>query len=192
MWVMSTLWYTKNMEEEQLKQPNKYIEYIRTNKYNMYFVAAIIVLLVLIVSIVTIIAMSYSTKKAPIAPTNTPTQEASPVPLLSPTTSVLPSTSSAYITTPDPSQAAAMENQVQPQISANVGAPYTVSAIKQYGENWAIMKITNPDVGSANVIVKRVNGTWTVMLGPGTHFDQQDLQNIGAPSEILNDANTGI
>ena len=189
---MSTSWYTKIMEEEQLKQPNKYIEYIKRNKYNIYFVGAIAILLILIIAIIILIASNSSTEKTSAVPTKAPTQGAAQASISPSTINVSPSASSISITTPNPTEAAVIDNQTQPQITPNVGAPYTVSAIKQYGENWALMKITNPDVGAGYVIVKKVNGVWKVMLGSGTSFSQQELQNIGAPSEILNDANTGI
>jgi len=193
------------MEEQPQEQPNrysKYIAYLKTNKYNAYFIGAIAILLILIISMIILIVLTNSTKKTSNTSTSpTPTQSAIDQGLpqapstfyISPSISqISPSVSNIIITTPNPTQAAAMENQTQPQITPNVAAPYTVSAIKQYGNDWAIMKITNPTVGSANVIVKKVNGTWTVMLGPGTQFDQQDINNIGAPQQILNDANTGI
>jgi hypothetical protein len=186
---MSISWYTKIMEEDQPKQPNKYIEYIKNNKYNVYFIVAIAILLVLIISMIAITVNS-TKKGSSITQAPTPTQasiSSSPS-----SNSISPSISNITITTPNPTEAAVIDNQTQPQITPNVGAPYTVSAIKQYGENWALMKITNPDVGAGYVIVKKVNGVWKVMLGPGTSFSQQELQNIGAPSEILNDANTGI
>jgi len=186
------------MEDEQIEQPNKYIAYIKNHKYNVYFIGAITILFILIISMVTIIVSSNATKKTSPTPSTFPTQAPidqgiSQTPsnsAISP--SISPSLSAISITTPNPTLAAVIDNQTQPQITPNVAAPYTVSKINEYGSDWALMKITNPDIGSGYVIIKKVNGTWTVMLGPGTSFDQQDIQNIGAPQEILNDANTGI
>lgn len=177
------------MGDELQKQPNKYLMYIKANKYNVYFTAAISILLFMIIVMIAItVNHKNTTQTNSITNTNQP-QTISPTLVY---TNKTPSPTTIQITTPDPTQAAIINSQTQPQITPAIAVPYTVSAIRQYGESWVLMKITNPDVGVAYVIVENINGMWNLKLGPGTHFDSQDLQNIGAPQEILNDANTGI
>ncbi|HVA96116.1 MAG TPA: hypothetical protein VND99_00525 [Candidatus Acidoferrales bacterium] len=178
------------MKDKLLIQLNKYIEYIKNNKYNAYFIGAITILLILIISMITIIASSNSSKKTSTVPSISPAQGISQYPstdFVSPSISqISPSDSSIPITTPNPTEAAVIENQTKQQIAPNVAVPYTVSGITKYGDNWANMSITNQDVGSAGVIVKKVNGEWKVVMGPGSFFSADQLQSIGAPQALIN------
>ncbi len=162
------------------------------SKYMLAVLAAMILLGAIIFSIVFMNAQSATTATNTPTPTtsvqtNTPSNAVS-----NPETSQSPSSGTILIITPEPTQRALIENQTQPQISPNVAVPYTVTKINQYGSNWAIMEITSPDTDPANVVVKKENGTWNVVLGPGTHFDSQDLENSGAPQELIDAANENL
>lgn len=167
------------MEDNQpIKQPNKLINYIKINRYNVAIAAAIAVLLLMIILLFIILANSQKNKK-PNVPTPTPSRTGSTLP------SPISNTPTIVITTPDPTQAAIIENQTAPQITPHVAVQYTVSDITQYGDNWGIMTITNPSVGNGVVIVKKVNNQWQVVLGPGSFFPEQQLQTIGAPQALI-------
>lgn len=168
------------MEDNQpIKEPNKIITFIKNNRYNLSIGAAIFVLLLMIFLLFTILSNSQKNKNVNI-PTPTIAQAGSELP------SPAENTPTIMITTPDPTQAAIIENQTAPQITPNVAVPYTVSNITQYGDSWGIMTINNPSVGNGVVIVKKVNDQWQVVLGPGTFFPQDQLQSIGAPQELIN------
>ncbi|MGI8420167.1 MAG: hypothetical protein ACR2LN_06030 [Candidatus Levyibacteriota bacterium] len=85
-----------------------------------------------------------------------------------------------------------IKSQTQSQLDQKINIPYTIAKVKAYGQNWGIVEITNPSTDPANIIVKKVNGTWQVVLGPGTHFDEQQLQSVGAPPSLINDANSNL
>jgi hypothetical protein len=176
------------MEIEQQNQlnDNKYIEFIKKYKYNVYFIGAIVILFSMIIVMIALIANS-STKKS-----SNPTKNTSQKVFQSPSSviNISPSSSTISIMTPNPTQAAVIENQTQPQITPYVTVPYTVSNITQYGDNWATMNITNPDIGGGAVIVQKVNGTWKVVLGPGSSFSPDQLQPLGAPQALINSFNT--
>jgi hypothetical protein len=178
------------MEEALPKQPNKIITYIKTNKYNVYFTVAIALLLFMIIGMIALVA-GRSTKPSTQVTNTQPTAAVSNT-VSSPAVSQSPSPETILAITPEPTIASQIETQTQPQISPNVAVPYTVAKINQYGSDWAIMEITNPDTDPANVVVKKENGSWKVLLGPGTHFDDADLQQIGAPQELINDANSNL
>jgi hypothetical protein len=186
--VFSDPWYNKNMEEKTQDKLSKYIEYIKNNKYNVYSIGAIAILFIIIISMITIILSGNLAKKKSSTPSQNSTQSNSNSP--SSIVSNSPSFPPLSIITPEPTEAALIENQTQPQISPKVVAPYTVSEITKYGDNWATMNITNPDVGGGAVIVQKVNGTWTVVLGPGSFFSADSLQSIGAPQQLINSFTT--
>lgn len=79
-----------------------------------------------------------------------------------------------------------LKKQAAPQIDKLVGVPYTISKSKIYKSDWAVLKITSTTTDPANVVLKKEGGSWKVVLGPGTYFDDQDLQSVGAPEEISN------
>ena len=154
------------------------LAYIKTNKYNLFFVGAIAILIIIIIAMITV-TISFNKNKP--SKGNSPTQTVSQSPGAisgSPDQQV-------PITTANPTQAAIIENQTQPQITPNVAVPYTVSEIKKFGNEWAVMNITNADVGNGLVIVKLINGAWKVVLGPGSYFPQDQLQSIGAPQTLI-------
>lgn len=171
-------WYNKYMEEEQIKQPNKYIEYIKTHKYNVYFVVAIVFIIILIISMLVLIINPSTNKNISSSP------QGGNSPPITPSSKII--TPTIIITTPNPTEAAMIGSQTQPQITPNVAVPYTVSEITKYGDNWATMTITNPDVGNGIVILRKVNGDWKVIMGPGSYFSPDKLQSIGAPEQLIN------
>jgi len=174
--------------ENQQKQPNKYIEYIRNNKYNVYFTAAIAALLILIISMIIIVTSTSSNKNTSSNTVKTPTSSIQQSNSQNPQSinTVSPSITTVSITTPNPTESATIDTQTQPQISPNVAVTYTVSNITKYGNDWGIMTINNPTTGNGTVIIKNVNGSWKVVAGPGTYFPQQQLISIGAPQQLIN------
>src|SRR5258708_890352 len=158
-----------------------YFSSLRSNKYNLFFLGAITLMLIMITTMIVLVAhQSHSSPpKIPASITTAPSSEVTNE----------SSSSPIQITTPDPTQAALIDTQTQPQITPNVAIPYTVSAINQFGSEWAVMTITNPRADPAQVIVKKESGTWQVILGPGTQFDTQALQQVGAPQELIDSLN---
>lgn len=134
----------------------------------------------------------------------TPTPENSPASATSPTT-VTPSEGMRSISVPpqtsQPSQETqksvneteTIEKEVKPQLDQLLDpqVPYTISGVKTYDENtWAVMKINNPDTGTAMVIVKKgEDGNWTIADGPGTYFEPSRLKKEGAPSDVIDAVN---
>ena len=170
------------MEDTQQRQLNNYLTWIKNNKYSVYSIIGIAILFFLIIAMFIFTLNVTKKNSSPISKT-TPQVNVSSVPSA---VSTSPSVSIITIITPEPTQAAIIETQTQPQITPNVAVPYTVSDITQYGDNWATMNITNPGVGSAKVIIQKVNGTWKVVLGPGSFFSPNQLQSSGAPEELIN------
>lgn len=168
---------------DALKQKIKsIIEYIKTNRYSVYFLGAIALLIILIIALITAIfgvnKNKTSTSKLSPAPSS---QEVS----VSPGGNGSGSGQNVPILTPNPTQTTTIENQTQAQILQKSAVPYTVSNITLYGDNWGVMNITNPDVGGAGVIIKKVDGNWTVVMGPGSLFPTEMLQSIGAPQTMI-------
>ncbi len=169
------------MEEQQQNQPNKYITFLKKYRYNAYFIGAIALLFILIIGMIVLIASS-SDKKSAITPSSKNTQPSSDG-SVSTSPSSLPV--NLPIITPDPTQATVIQNQVAPQITPNVGVSYTVPSITLYGNDWAVMVIANPNTDNARVILKKENGAWKAIMGPGTAFSPEDLQSIGAPQQLI-------
>ena len=165
------------MEENQYIQ--KVIAFIKNNKYNVYFISAIAAIVFLII-IVGSLMFNYSSKKN--QPNNIST--VSQIPSQNTVSQTISPT--VIVMTPNPTQAAVIENQTQEQIAPQVSVPYTVSNIINYGDNWAIIGITNPSAGGAVAIAKKVDGSWKIVLGPGSFFSTQQLQSLGAPQELIN------
>lgn len=164
------------MENKYQIKLNKYLEYIKNNKYSVYFIVALIIMISLIIAMIAITL-------------NTTKKGTSSVPNPKPQAIVSPIPSTVIVTTPDPIQTAEIENQTNPQITPNVAASYTVSTITKYGDTWATMDITNPDVGGAGVVIQKINGRWKVVLGPGSYFSPDQLNSIGAPQQLINSFN---
>jgi hypothetical protein len=178
------------MDLEQQKQPNKYIEYIKANKYNVYFAGAIVLLLIVIIGMIMLIMRPNSKKSSIITTTKiSPTQIHSQI---SPTT-VAPSSESQpinkFVITPDPTQAAVIETQTQPQITPG-GVPFTYTDINIIDNNWATANISNQSVGGGAIILQKVNGSWKVIAGPGTLFPPDYLQSLGVPQDVIDSFNT--
>ena len=55
-----------------------------------------------------------------------------------------------------------------------------------------MVEIISPSTDPANVVLKKENGEWKVVMGPGTHFDAQDLTGIGVPQNLIKDSNSGL
>jgi hypothetical protein len=177
------------MEEEHPNQQNKYLEYLVRNKYNVYFIGAITILFILIISMITIIALSKTAKKSSTVPNQSPIQP-SPSQEVSQTPSTTfvshsPSPSSIPITTPNPTEAAVIEDQTKQQILSNSNVPYTVTNTTLYGDNWGTMAITSQSIGGEGVIIQKVNGKWNVVEGPGTFFPPALLESINAPQALI-------
>lgn len=103
-----------------------------------------------------------------------------------------PSLNATITTAPDTQQVVEVKTEAKPQIDQRVTSQYTMSKVKTYGSDWALLEITNSTAGPANIVLKNESGKWTVVMGPGTHFDRADLMNIGAPQNLINDANSNL
>lgn len=59
---------------------------------------------------------------------------------------------------------------------------------------WAVASLEPKDKNyePGNVILRLENNSWTVVLGPGTSFEEEELINIGAPKMVLEEANNII
>jgi hypothetical protein len=83
-----------------------------------------------------------------------------------------------------------IKDETQQQLTSLVSVPYTISKLKQYDETWVLLQITNPETDPANIVVKKENGSWKIIQGPGTFFNVDVLKQLGAPEELLNNVNT--
>lgn len=158
---------------------NKIVIFLKTNKYNAFFIVAIVLLLFMLVGMIAFIASptnkskNNNTQNNNNKTTNTSAQETVPTP------------ENLSITTPNPTEAANIENQVQPQITPLVAVPYTVTSITKYGNTWGSMTLDNPNANIGAVIIKNINGKWKIVAGPGTYFPQKLLQSEGIPTQVL-------
>ena len=176
--------------ENQIEQPLPQENYqakdtlFNTIKQNkrlvLFFVVGVVLLIIIFIA------------TNPFLTGNSKIKEETPIPTRSeiPTTtdkqpSVTPITSAVEKET--------IKTAAKPQIDTLVGgASYTMSQIKIYTAEWAIVEITNPNTDPANVVLKKTNGEWKVVMGPGTHFDNSKLLQIGAPQNLINEANSRI
>jgi hypothetical protein len=109
-------------------------------------------------------------------------------------------TTAAIVLTPSPvpgellteQEKTAIVEQIKPDLKKQVAVDYTVPKAKGYGDNWAILQIVNPSTDPALVVVEKVNGVWTIKLGPGTYFDDESLQASGAPQNLINEINNPL
>jgi hypothetical protein len=168
------------MDEEYLLQPQKntFLTYFQKNKY-MFFFGGVALLLLCIIFVIAIVANT-NIKKPTIKPANKPTP--------STTTSIVPTSQAGSFTR----EQTDIETQTKPQLDQKITVPYTISVVKPYGDSWAMIEVTNPDTDPANVVVEKKDGTWQVMLGPGTNFDESQLQAIGAPPDLIQQANQNL
>lgn len=171
---------------EQQAEPTQIItrsiNYFKQNKQTVFFVGGAIVLLLIIFSLVMISSKNkVNTTAVPkVTPsvTNEPSQK-----------TALPTPSQNSIS---PQKRQAIVSQTKPQLDKVITIDYTIPTIRAYGDTWAIMVVNNPTTDPANVVVEKINGTWRVMLGPGTHFDEQSLRAIGAPQSLIDEANASL
>ncbi|MGH7203958.1 MAG: hypothetical protein ACREHC_05940 [Candidatus Levyibacteriota bacterium] len=165
---------------ENQEQTNRYKELFNKYKFNIFFFGAVAILLFIVFSIVFISSNNKATKATITVPTPLPKPTYQQV-VVSPT--AIPNV------TFSPQQQTLLENQTVPQIQQKTPANFSVTKVHPYTQDWAIMEISAPDADTAHVIVKRVNETWTIVLGPGTYFDPQQLQSVGAPQTLIDQVN---
>lgn len=169
-----------------LKKPyllTKFLSYIKINKYNLSFASAIAIIIFMIIAMIAFVNRQADNKKTTRRSNSQITKAAYQTP------SVTSTSSSIGMTTPEPTEATTIENETQPQITPLVAVSYTVSSIVKFGDTWGIMRITNSTVGGAAVIIKKENGVWKVIAGPGSVFPTDQLQSLGAPQELINSIN---
>lgn len=95
--------------------------------------------------------------------------------------------------TPTPNEskeATEIKTQAKPQIDKYAATAYDISRVKIYQNIWALIQISNPNSDPANALLKKENGSWKLILGPGTYFSPEQLEAIGAPQEIKTVINT--
>ena len=160
------------------------ITFIKTHETKIVTIAGAAILLLIIIVMFSVILSDSSSKKnvTKISPSPIPSR----IQIVSPTAAQ----DNAIKVTTIPSQASVIYTQVKPSLDQKIPIPYSVKKTTSYGEGWAIIEVTIPTTDPANVIVKKENGVWTIKLGPGTSFDPQDLQAIGAPDTLKIGANT--
>jgi|GEM_PF-4384202 len=175
-------------EETQVEQPvpntNKSGDAILSNllknkRLVLFSLVGLVLLLIILAVANPLMSGNPNTNQIPAQPKTTPTNDQAS-PTLSPT-DVQSTTEAEKVT---------IETQAKPQIDKLVdGASYTISQIKTYTTDWAMIEITNPTAGPANIVLKKESDTWKIVMGPGTHFDQDALLQIGAPQSLINEAN---
>lgn len=182
-----------NTAQPPLQQTSEQPEVTTSNtNLSSYFIKnkmAIVFLVIVLIIVLVIVAFNV---KRPAENTNTIALE-TPIP----TTNQIPSNSAAshseISTSPATTQIdPVMQQQIKPQIDQRVSVPYAIAAEKTYTDTWAMVQISNPTTDPANIILKKINGQWTVVLGPGTHFSQDELTGIGAPQSLINEANSNL
>jgi hypothetical protein len=172
------------MEGNTPIKQNKFLEFIKGNEKLVLIAGG--TTLVLGVIVASIISMNNAIQPATVTiPTPEPTKRTTQV------TRTPPSRPQPTIIFSG-QERTVIETQTKPQIDNVVNVPYTVSQAKGYGEEWAIIEITNPTTDPANVVVKNENGTWVVKLGPGTSFEEAELRAIGAPQSLIDEINGDI
>lgn len=186
------------MEEEPLDTINtdstsKYLTFVKNNKYSLFFIGAIAILLLISAAMLVIIFArpnnSNKQQASTFSPTSSPSQAVSQEVQPS-TVNISPSSQATEtIITPDPTQAATIENQTQPQITPG-DVHFTYSNIELIGNNWARAVLTNPNVQGGAIIMEKVNNQWKIVAGPGSFFPQQYLQSLGIPQQVINSLNS--
>jgi hypothetical protein len=156
-----------------------YLDFFKRNKQTFFFVGGAVILLLIIFSLV-VISGKNKVNTIPVPRVTPAATNASVQKSITPTTS----------TTISPQERAIIVTQTKPQLDKLITIDYTIPTVKAYGESWAIMVVNNPNTDPAHIVVKKINGSWKVMMGPGTHFDAQALQAIGAPQGLIDEANS--
>jgi hypothetical protein len=175
--------------EENITQQSKLKIFLNSlmgnKKYLLFFLSTGIVLIIIIVWMLILI----TTNRVGSPSQSTQTTVATPTTPTTPQLTISPTTTSGTI--PSSAETTSIKNLTKPQIeNLTNNASYDVSKIETYTSNWAIIKITSNDGNDAVVVVKKENNIWKVMLGPGTFFDDQDLINVGAPQDLINEVNS--
>ncbi len=176
------------MDPNTIQQQSPQINSTNTSLVSYFLKNKIAMIILVIILILILIIVSINLQKP--NQTNTSNNQVTPVPTISiaPTISTNEVSGSPATTQIDP----VMEQQIKPQIDQRVTIPYTISAEKTYSDTWAMVEITSQTTDPANVVLKKENGQWVVILGPGTHFSPDELTNVGAPQNLSNEANTTL
>jgi hypothetical protein len=167
---------------ETVNQPpiqNKYSEYFMKNKSMTLLFGLGFVLIIIIISIGFILASGGTS-------TVNKTTNIDLTPHPSSSTIIVPTIAS------DNTQEETIKTDAKPQLDKLIEVDYIISKVKTYGDTWAMVEVNNPTTDPANVVLKKENGSWKVMMGPGTQFDAQELIDIGAPQSLINESNTSF
>jgi hypothetical protein len=151
------------------------------NHYMVLVISAAVLLIIVILSIMFMNAKNPNNANPASNPPTSSGQAVSP--------SVPASVSPAISQTPtDSPQITEIKTQINQQITKLVapGLNFTITSVKVYGGSWATADINSSSAGGSTVIAEKKNGAWTVVLGPGSFFPQQDLNNLNAPQALVN------
>ncbi len=170
----------ENININQNIQSNKYLNFIKKNKYIIFAFSMLIILISVFISLM--VVSSNSSSK--IAVTPTPTRDGTITPQPTVTFPLVQPTKDTKS-----QEQKIIENQTKQQLDQRIQISYTIEKVKIYEGNWAIMVVNNPTTDPARVVIKKEKGSWNVILGPGTYFDDADLQAIGAPLNLINEIN---
>lgn len=166
------------------QQKNKFLELIQGNEKIVFLAGGMILLLgIIVIAIISMNNAAQPVQPNGVSPTEThinPTRRPIPTALPEPTIIFAPQERVTIIT------------QTKTELDALISVPYTVTQAKGYGEEWAIIEVSNPTTDPANVVIKKENGSWNVKLGPGTSFEEEQLQSIGAPQSLIDEVNGDI
>lgn len=174
----------ESMEQQEDSSLKGYWVYVKNNKYSFFFIGSIIILLFIATSMI-IYTMRGFNGNTITQPTTISNQSQS-VSRAQVSITASPSQSAEAVITPDQAQSIIIKDQTQPQIASLVSVPYIIASINQYGNNWGTMTLVNPNANIGAVIIKKENGKWKVIEGPGTFFPKQILESIGAPQSLIN------
>lgn len=160
----------ENISQENTNKMKAALDTILKNKsYILYFSITGLTLLIIIIWTISLFIGNINSSNQQIAPTPTIT-----------TNEIVQ----------NPIEIQAIKSQTKKQIDPLVNnTEYTTSKVKMYPDNWSLIKIKTPDGNSAIVIAKKENNTWKVVMGPGSYFDKDDLDKIGAPQSIKDEIN---
>lgn len=157
------------------------LAYVKNSKYLVLTLLFFVILLIIIFSII-IVPSTNQTGDSPAKITPTQSMNRPTITIVSPTQSQLTNTQLLQ----------QIRNETQPQLDRLITVPYTVSKIKTYGDDWAIVQVTNPTTDPANSIIKKENNNWVVIMGPGTFFEAAELRPLGVPQSLIDEINTNL
>lgn len=156
------------------------IKKITQNKRFFFITMSILFFLILLSIIITIINQNTQQQQT--------TQTISPT--ISTPTNVIASPEITQPTISQSTEATVIKEEIKPQLDQVIPVSYDITKVKQYDDTWGLIQVYNPETDPANAVVKQENGTWNVVLGPGTSFEPEELQSIGAPQQLINEVNT--